>query len=86
MGLYFTVPVEISSGMLCSLWAVHCLSSLYLVVILIKFMSYVIHAVYLRHTFFSAQIPYNYRFKIRRKTSKEAIFGRTRIAYFGGGH
>jgi hypothetical protein len=48
---YFTVPGEISSWVLCSRWAVHCLSSLYLVGILIQLMSHVIHAVYLRGTF-----------------------------------
>ena len=56
--------------------------------ILIQLMSYVIRAVYLRHTFFSMQKLYNYQFKVKRKTSKEAIFGRTRIFVFfwqGGG-
>ena len=52
-------------------------------------MSHMIHAVYLRHTSFSMQKVYNYQFKVRRKTSKEAVFGRTRIVFFwggGGGH
>ena len=109
------MPREISSRILCSTGAVHGLSSLYLVGVLIKLMSYVIHAVYLRHTFFSMQKLYNYQFnplnaelnptshllallgahrifhvsglrvKVRRKTSKEAIFGRTRIVFFFGG-
>jgi hypothetical protein len=87
VGLYFTVPGEINSGMLCSGRALHFSSSLYIVGILVKLMSHVIHAVYLRHTFFSMQKLYNYQFKVKRKASKEAIFGRTRIVFFfwGGG-
>lgn len=78
------MPGEISSGMLCSRWAVRCLSSLYIVGILIKLTSYMIRAVYFKHTFFSMQKLHNYQFKVRRKKSKDAIFGE--LCIFCGGH